>query len=274
MVSVPEMSSMDLELQEGVLTAWLNRPEKANAMDETLWFEIGDMANWADETPEVRVVVLAGRGRSFTAGIDFTHIASIVSRAESHGEGRKQEALYQMILKLQGSFTALESCRKPILAAIHGACYGGGIDLITACDMRYATEDARFSVKEVDLGIVADVGTLQRLPPLVGEGMARELALTGRMFDAAEAKSMGLLNQTYASQQALMDGATTLARSIAGKSPLTVRGIKHVMNYSRGRTVAEGLEYVATWNAAMLLSEDAKEATMAFMTKQEPTFKD
>jgi enoyl-CoA hydratase len=220
------------------------------------------------------VLVLGGRGRAFTAGIDFSLILSITTSVAALPEGRKQEAVREKIIELQRAFTAFESCRKPVIAAIHGSCLGGGIDLITACDLRYSTEDASFSIKEVDLAIVADIGTLQRLPHIVGEGHARELALTGRVFDGDEAKSMGLVTETYDSLEALEEAVTKIARTIASKSPLAVRGIKQVFNYSRGRLVEEGLDYVATWNGSMLLSADATEAVQAWMEKRPPVFSD
>ena len=163
---------------------------------------------------------------------------------------------------------------KAVIAAIHGNCLGAGIDLITACDLRYSTADASFSIKEVDLAIVADIGTLQRLPHIVGEGHARELALTGRVFDGAEAKSMGLVSETYDSLEALEEAVAETARTIASKAPLAIRGIKQVFNYSRGRRVEEGLDYVATWNGGMLLSADATEAVQAWMEKRPPVFSD
>ena len=151
----------------------------------------------------------------------------------------------------------MENCRKPVIAAISGACYGAGVDLITACDIRLASEEARFSVKEVDLAIVADVGTIQRLPKIIGEGRARELIFTAREFDAKEASQIGLIQHIY-SHESLVQKAMDLATLIATKSPMAIRGSKQVLNYSRDHSVAEGLEYVANWNAAMLFSEDFK----------------
>ena len=212
--------------------------------------------------------------RHFTAGIDFSLVMDIATMASRLPEGRKQEELRRTILGLQSAFSAFETCRKPVIAAIQGCCYGGGIDLATACDIRYSTADASFCVKEVDLAIVADIGTLQRLPRIVGEGVARELAFTARVFDGAEARELGLVNGTYSSLEELEAGVAETARTIASKSPLAVRGIKRVMNHSRGRTVEEGLDYVATWNASMLLSTDAQEAMKAVLEKRSPTFPD
>jgi enoyl-CoA hydratase len=189
-------------------------------------------------------------------------------------EGRKREALRRLILQLQDDISSLERCRKPVIAAIHGACIGGGIDLVTAADIRFASADAYFAVREIDMGMTADVGTLQRLPRIVGEGVARELCLTGRRIDAAEAAQLKLVNQVFDSQDALLAHARQVAASIAGKSPLAVRGTKQVLNYSRDHSVADSLEYVANWNAAMLLSNDIQQAVMASMSKRTAQFAD
>ena len=273
-MTTKEFSTLEVELKDKIVTARLNRPEKANALNETLWYELGDLAAWVDETPEARALVLLGNGKHFTAGIDFSLMMTVLGKVASLPEGHKQEGMRKQILSLQNAFTQLETCRKPVIAAIDGSCIGGGIDLITACDIRYATSTATFCVKEVDLAIVADIGTLQRLPPIVGEGMARDLALTGRSFGAEEALKMGLVSRVLPDGPALEEAALEAARGIASKSPLTVRGIKQVMNYSRGRPVAEGLDHVATWNAAMLMSKDAQEAMSAMMEKRAPVYDD
>jgi enoyl-CoA hydratase len=223
---------------------------------------------------EVRVVVIRGEGKHFSSGIDFTLIAEVVGGVASLPDGRKHEVLRRKILELQDCFTAAERCRKPVIAEISGACIGGAIDLITACDLRYATAASRFCVKEVDLAIVADVGTLQRLPRLVGEGACRELALTGRTFKGEEAARLGLVNGVFEDEQALRDHVSAVASGIARKSPLTVRGVKQVLNFSREQSVRDGLDYVATWNAAMLISADSQEAMTASLEGREPVFAD
>lgn len=267
-------SCLDVTISDHIANIRLNRPHKANALDGVLWHEIGDIFEQVDQDPEVRVAVLSGAGRHFCAGIDFELIGSVLAEAGKLPAGRKEERLRHIILELQAAFTALERCRKPVLAAIHGVCTGAGLDLVAACDMRYAATEARFSLKEVDLGIVADVGSLQRLPYLIGEGMVRELAFTGRDFDAAEASQRGLVNRVFADQQQLQAGVQTIAVAIAAKSPLTVRGIKEVLNFGRDHDVATGLSFVATWNAAMLLSEDSREAMAAAIQKRQPQFPD
>ncbi|MBL8394435.1 MAG: enoyl-CoA hydratase/isomerase family protein, partial [Candidatus Accumulibacter sp.] len=175
---------------------------------------------------------------------------------------------------LQDCLSSVERCRKPVLAAIQGACIGGAVDLVTCCDMRYVAADAQFSVREIDVGMTADVGTLQRLPRLVPDGIARELAYTGRSVDAAEARQIGLANQVFATPEALLQGVRAIARTIAGKSPLAIRGSKEMLNYGRDHSVTDGLNYIATWNAAMLMSADLEESMAALRERRPPRFLD
>jgi enoyl-CoA hydratase len=270
----PPLSTLALTVADGVADIRLNRPDKSNAMTDAMWQEIRTAFEWADSAPEVRVAVLSGEGRNFCAGIDLSLLAGIQQRI-AHADGaRSREALRRLILDLQDCLTSLERCRKPVIAAIHGACVGGALDLVTCCDMRCASADAVFSVREIDVGMVADVGTLQRLPRLVGDGMARELAYTGRNVDAAEATAIGLVNRVFGSPETLTAAVRELAATIAAKSPLAIRGIKEVMNYSRDHTVADGLAHVAGWNAAMLISADLQEAMLAQREKRTPKFAD
>jgi len=272
--SLPSLSSLDLALCGGVAEVRLHRPERSNALNEAMWQELRAAFQWADATPAVRVVVLGGSGRNFCAGIDLAMLAGVAGRVASADAARGREALRRLILDLQDCLNAVERCRKPVLAAIHGACIGGALDLVTCCDMRYAAADARFSVREIDVGMTADVGTLQRLPRLVPEGVARELAYTGRDFLADEACAMGLVNRVFATPEALAEGVGEIARQIAGKSPLAIRGTKEMLNYARDHSVADGLNYVATWNAAMLMSADLDEAMRAAREQRPPVFAD
>lgn len=252
----------------------LNRPEKANALSAKMWREIREAFVWLDDTEQLRVGVLSGRGKYFCSGIDFEFLIQVEAEVEQLSEGRKQERLHQWIVELQDCVSSLERCRKPVLAAIQGVCMGGGLDFASACDLRYATVDCRFSVKEVDLGIVADTGTLQRLPHLVGQGVTRELAFTGHEFDGAQGRAMGLVNEVYEDKTAMMREVMTLAASIAEKSPLTIRGIKETLNFSRDHSVEQGLAFVALRNAGMLLSADIEEALTAQVQKRKPKFED
>ncbi len=271
---MPEFTCLTVTLADAIAQIELNRPDKANALNGTLWREISEVFRWVDETPEARVAILSGAGRHFCSGIDFELMGEVLDSVEELGPGRREERLRRTILELQAAFTTLETCRKPVLAAVQGLCIGGGLDLIAACDLRYAAANAAFSLKEVDLAIIADVGSLQRLPYLIGEGRLRELAFTARQFDAAEAQAMGLVNQVFADAVQLREGVRAIAAAIAAKSPLTVRGVKQILNYGRDHSLADGLDYVATWNSAMLLSDDTREAIAAAMQKRQPHFKD
>ena len=274
MNTTPSFETLIVTLEDHIATVRLNRPEKANAMNAAMWQEIRQAFQWVDATPEARVAVLQGEGRYFTAGIDLQLMMGLGPQIANECDGRTREALRRVILDMQDTLTSLERCRKPVLAAIHGGCIGGGIDLVTCADMRYCSADASFTIKEIDIGMTADVGTLQRLPRLVGEGITRELAYTGRTFDAAEARSIGLVNRVFDSREALVAGVREIAATIAAKSPLSIRGTKEMITYARDHSVADGLNYIATWNAAMLMSNDLTEAMTANLAKRTPTFKD
>ena len=273
-MSAPKFETLQLSVDSHIAHVRINRPDKANAMNRAMWSEIGSAFEWIDTTPEVRVAVLSGNGAHFTSGIDLAMLAGVADEVDDDCEGRKREKLRRTILALQDSLTSLERCRKPVLAAIHGACIGGGIDLICCADMRYCAADAFFSIKEIDMGMTADVGTLQRLPKLIDDGMVRELAYTGRKFLAEEAQRLGLVNRVFESPEALLQGVMQIATEIAAKSPLAIRGTKEMIVYARDHSVADSLNYIATWNAAMLMSSDMQEAMMAGMQKKVPTFRD
>jgi len=267
------LETLTVSLDDHIATVRLNRPEKANAMNATMWQDIRQAFRWVDETPAARVAILQAEGKLFTAGIDLQMMMGLGPQIQNECEGRTREALRRVILDLQDTLSSLERCRKPVLAAIHGACVGGGIDLITCADMRYCSADAYFTIKEIDIGMTADVGTLQRLPKLIGEGMARELAYTARKLGAEEAREIHLVNRVFESREALYAGVREIAASIAAKSPLAVRGTKEMITYARDHSVADGLNYIATWNAAMLMSRDLGEAMMANSAKRAAVFK-
>ncbi|AUH53610.1 enoyl-CoA hydratase [Chromobacterium sp. ATCC 53434] len=268
------LQTLSVELNDKVALLRFNRGDKANSLNMQMWQDLRSAMDWADGEPSVRAVVLAGHGKHFCAGIDLAMMAGLQSLIEDACEARKRDKLRRLILDLQDCVTSLERCRKPVIAAVHGACLGGGLDVALAADFRFASQDAVFGVREVDIGMVADVGSLQRLPRVVGEGVARELALTGRDMVADEALETGLVNRVLPDADAVLAAALQSARLIAGKSPLAVRGSKEVLNYSRDRSVADGLQFVAGWNAAMLISEDLQKAAMAAMMKQEVSFRD
>lgn len=267
-----DFETLLLDITDGVATVTLNRPRQRNAMNPVFWREIRRVFDDIDADPEVRVAVVTSTGPHFSAGLDLLSFGDILAPAEGD-EGRRREALRRMILSLQDSFTAIERCRVPVLAAVQGGCIGGGVDMVTACDMRYCTEDAYFVIKEVDIGMAADVGTLQRLPHLIPSGLMRELAYTGRDMPADEAKNAGLVNAVFADHETMNAAVQEIARQIAAKSPLAVTGSKEMINFTRDHTVADGLNYIATWNAGMLITEDMVEALGALKGKRPPVFK-
>ena len=273
-VRLPTYQRLNVQLDGNVAVVELARPEKANAFDLTMWHELRDAMHWLDATPAARVGILRGAGAQFTSGIDLAMLAGLRAQIADDCDARSHEKLRRVIVDLQDVVLAIERCRKPVVAAVHGVCLGGGIDVVTACDIRHCSADAVFSVKEIDVGMTADLGTLQRLPRLVGEGMARELAYTGRNFGGREARDIGLVSRCYDTPAELAAGVAELAATIAGMSPLAVRGCKEMITYARDHSVADGLNYVATWNAAMLLSRDLREAGVAAREKRPPAFED
>lgn len=234
----------------------LNQPMKANALDKNAWEELAHAFDTLENDDDIKVVVLQGEGKHFCAGIDLKFLGSIQSQIEDKCPGKTREKLRKLILALQSPINKIESCSKPVIAAIQGACVGAGLDIVAACDMRFCTIDAFFSIKEIDMGMVADLGSLQRLPKIMPEGIVREMAYTGKAVNATEAKSYGLVNQCFEDKAAMIDAVKGIAKVIAEKSALAVKGTKNVMNHARDNAVDQGLAYVATWNAAMLVSED------------------
>jgi enoyl-CoA hydratase len=260
-MQLPVYETLVLSLTGQVAKVELNRPEKANSMNAPMWAELERCFRWCDAEPAVRVVVLEGRGKHFCAGIDLAMFATLAD--SSLEPGRRAERQRDTIERLQANLTAIERCRKPVLAAIHHTCIGGGVDMVCCADMRYCTEDAYFAIKEIDLGMVADVGTLQRLPRLIGDGAVRELAYTGRRMDAAEAVRLGFVNRVYPDRDAMRAGVMELAQRIAARAPLAVRGTKEVLLYGRDHSVADGLRYIANWNAGMLSADDLQRSVAA-----------
>jgi len=272
--AVPSLQTLRLALEGAVLHVVLNRPEKANAINAPMWQELRTAMDWLDRTDAARVGVLSAAGTRFCAGLDLAMFGQLQAGTEDACPGRSREHLRRHILDIQDTVSSIERCRKPVIAAVHGACVGGGVDIITACDMRYCSEEAWFSVKEIDVGLVADVGTLQRLPRIVGEGHARELAFTGRRVDAREAAQMRLVNRCYDTNDELRKRVAELAEGLVAKSPLSLRGTKEMINYARDHTVADSLNHVATWNAAMLFSLDLDEARAAAREGRPASYRD
>ncbi len=257
--------------KDGYVT-WLtfNRPEKRNTMNMEFFAGLLKLFPEFDEDPDVRVVIIKAEGKSFSAGLDLIEAGSMfgdVPTADVRESNRRK------IVQAQESMSVIEKCRKPVIAAVHSHCIGAGVDLLTACDIRLASKDAVFAVRETKMALIADLGTLQRLPHIIGHGWFRELALTGRNFTADEALRMGFVTRVCEDRAALYEEAKKLATEIAACSPLAVQGTKEVLVYSRENGVYPGLEYAAQKNAAVLPCEDVIEAVQAFMQKRPPEFK-
>jgi Delta3,5-Delta2,4-dienoyl-CoA isomerase len=275
---------LSIEQDEFVATVWLDRPEARNAMGPDLWRDLPRAMDAVGGDPTVRAVVIAAKGPHFSVGLDLKSMGSVLSgggEAEDAGVGAggsaasmaaRARGARREVLRLQDAITAVARCPKPVVAAVHGYCIGGGVDLIAACDIRLGSADAVFSVREAKMAIVADLGSLQRLPAIIGAGHVAELAFTGKDISAERAKDIGLVNDVAADAEGVLKAARALAAEIAANSPIAVQGTKAVLVANEGRTVAEGLDYVATWNAGMLASDDLTEAVTAFMEKRAPKF--
>ncbi len=268
---------LTLEVEDHVATLWLDRPEKRNAMGPAFWADLPVAMAAIGADPSVRAAVVAARGPHFSVGLDLVAMAGIGGEPGGDEPRRPSVAARARqsraeILRLQDSVTAVAACPVPVIAAVHGYCIGGGVDLIAACDIRLASADALFSVREAKIAIVADLGSLQRLPGIIGLGHVAELAYTGKDITAARAEAIGLVNHLSADAAGVVADARTMAAEIAANSPLAVQGTKTVLSGGDGRTVAEGLDYVATWNAAFLASDDLAEAMTAFAEKRPATF--
>jgi enoyl-CoA hydratase len=268
---------LTLEAEGHVATLWLDRPEKRNAMGPAFWSDLPvAMASIASD-PELRAVVIAARGPHFSVGLDLVAMAGLLGPGGQSGgtpssTAARARSARAEIARLQASVTAVAECPLPVIAAVHGYCIGGGVDLVAACDIRLASADAIFSVREAKVAIVADIGSLQRLPHIIGKGHVAELAYTGKDISAARAAEIGLVNQVSPDADGVLVAARTLAAEIAANSPLAVQGTKAVLAASEGRSVDEGLDYVATWNASQLASDDLVEAMAAFVEKRPAVF--
>ena len=263
-----------LEIKDQLGHLSFNRTDKSNALHMEAWHELKRSFEYLSDHEEVRAIILAGQGKHFCAGIDLALLMDINRHDGITCEARKREHLRKFIFFLQDSITAIERCAKPVIAAVHGGCIGGGVDIIAACDMRYATDDAYFTIKEVDMGLVADIGTLQRLPKIIPPGIMAELAYTGRKVSGTEAAAIHMVNQSFVSREDLMTHVHGVAATIAAKSPLVIRGIKENLLYTRDHSVTESLTYVANYNAAYVMSDDLMESFSAQMERRTPVYKD
>lgn len=266
-------STLTVDRKGPVAEVLLNRPAARNAMSPDMFRELGEVFDDLDRDDTVRVILLHGAGSGFSAGLDLAAAMSELGPMLQGSTAGPRLQLRDLIRRWQRETGSPASCRKPVIAAVHGWCIGGGLDLIAACDIRLASADARFSLRETRIAIVADVGSLQRLPRIIGDAATRELALTGRDFDAAEALRLGLVSRVATDPEALLAMAREMAAEIAALAPLTVQGVKQVLNHQDGKSIEAGLEYVAVWNSAFLQSEDFAEAIAAWFEKRPPQYR-
>ncbi|WP_026361495.1 crotonase/enoyl-CoA hydratase family protein [Amycolatopsis nigrescens] len=269
-----DLVSLKVERTGDVAEVTLLGPSKGNAMGPDFWRELPLVFRALDADPQVRAVVLTGSGQHFSYGLDLP--AMMPGWAEyltGEALAGPRTAFLKEVRELQDAVSSVAACRKPVIAAVSGWCIGGGVDVISAADIRLASAEAKFSVREVKVAIVADLGSLQRLSGIIGEGHLRELALTGRDIDAARAERIGLVNDVYPDQAAALTAARELAAEIAANPPLVVQGVKDVLSVNTERQIADGLRYVSSWNAAFLPSKDLAEAVQAFMERRKPNFK-
>ena len=265
--------ALAVEVKDNVAQVTLLGPGKGNAMGPAFWDEMPVLFAELDADPEVRAIVLTGSGRNFCFGLDLMAMGgTLPSMGGGEVSARPRTTFHTTVKNMQQSITAVADCRTPTIASVHGWCIGGGVDLISAVDIRYASADARFSVREVKLAIVADVGSLARLPYILSDWHLRELALTGKDIDADRAEKIGLVNEVLPDAEAALVAAHATAAEIAANSPLTVRGIKDVLDEQRVDDVAASLRYVAAWNSAFLPSRDLKEGMAAMFEKRRPEF--
>lgn len=262
----------NVTIEDRIAHIQMCRPDKRNSMIASFWNELPEIVRGIDRAGEARVIVLSSTGPHFTAGMDVSSFAPTGEEADAYEERQRGAKFYDTVMHLQKTFNCLEESRIPVLAAIQGGCIGGGVDLATACDMRYATEDGFFTIFETNIGMTADVGTFPRICKLIPDGVVRELAYTGRRMGAQEAQSFGLVNRVFATQEEMLEGVMNIAREIAKKAPLAVYGCKRMILHARDHAVADTLDYIGIWNASFLQKDEIIEAMMANREKRDGEF--
>ncbi|MGB3014887.1 MAG: crotonase/enoyl-CoA hydratase family protein [Candidatus Nanopelagicales bacterium] len=268
-----ELTCFDVTTKDKVAHVQLNRPDALNTMIPAFWTELPQLVGELSDSGEVRAIVISSTGKHFSAGMDLSVFTS--SGLSMDGEpGRRNATMSLLVKRLQDSFTALERARVPVLVAIQGGCIGGAVDMVCAADMRYATADAYFVVQETNIGMTADVGTLQRLPKLIPDGIARELVYTGRRMPAARAAQVGLVNEVFDDHESMVAGVLAIAAEIAAHSPLTLWGAKEALVYARDHGVHDSLHQIATWQSGAFQPADMMEAFGAKAEKRQATFED
>jgi len=269
---MPTYQCFTVETKNHIAHVQLSRPEAMNSMNKAFWVELPQCVRDIEASADARVIVISSTGKHFSAGMDLGIFSDPKALPMSGDPGRMGEALRRLVLDLQNSLSSLEQVRIPVLAAIHGGCIGGALDMVCAADSRYCSADAYFTIKETELGMTADVGTLQRLPKLMPQGVVRELAYTGRKFSAQEAKALGFVNEVYETQDAMLEGVMAIAAQIAANSPLAVTGCKEMLNYSRDHSVEDSLKYMANWQSGMFRPGDMMKTFQAKAQKTTPEY--
>lgn len=252
-----------VDITDNIAHVVLNRPEKRNAMNMLFWQELPLIINDIDNNAKARVIVISSTGPHFSAGLDLSMFQGGADGGTKPDKNQRAVAAYNHILHMQKTFNCLEECRLPVIAAVQGGAIGGGVDLSTACDIRYATEDAFFTIQEINIALTADAGTFPRLVKLIPEGVVRELAYTGRPMPAAEALQVGLVNRVFADQATMLEEVRHIAAQIASKAPVAIYGSKRMINYARDHSTADALDYISIWNTSMMNSEEIREAISA-----------
>ena len=264
----------NVTIEDKVAHIVMSRPEKRNSMIPEFWDELPEIIHDLDDNAKARAIVISSTGPHFSSGLDVKAFVTGAPDADRQAGIQRGADFYQMVLRMQRSFSVLEECRIPVLAAIQGGAIGGGVDLVTACDIRYATQDAFLTIFEINIGMTADVGTFPRLVKLIPEGIVRELAYTGRRMPATEAKEVGLVNRVFPDQETMLREVMGIARQIASKAPLAVYGCKRMINYARDHSTADGLDYIGIWNASMLQLDEMREAITANAENRAGNFAD
>jgi enoyl-CoA hydratase len=269
------LTCLAVSIEDNIAHIVLNRPKAFNALPRPFWNELPKVVNDINDNARARVIVISSTGKHFTAGMDISVFTDGESVVQQGGDQHvRAEAFRHFVLALQNSFSCLDNVRMPVIAAIQGGCVGAGVDMTSACDIRYCTEDAFFQIAEINIGMTADVGTFPRLCKLIPEGWVRELAYSGRRLPAAKAREIGLVNGVFATQEEMLGHVMQLAREIAAKTPVAVAGSKRMINYARDHSIADGLDYIATWQAGMFAPPHMMEAFAAKAQKRDPVFPD